>query len=123
VSFDLNTDSGQPRIGFCALAYKSHDHDDVGPNIESVIVIITRSRRSDISIRVHPYWRRIASSEDVPTLQALFDDFKERAKLDSEGLLQQLSALSVGPLVTFDAGQELAERPDLRRLFHQLVEI
>jgi hypothetical protein len=59
----------------------------------------------------------------VPTLQALFDDFKERAKLDSEGLLQQLSALSVGPLVTFDAGQELAERPDLRRLFHQLVEI
>jgi DNA polymerase III gamma/tau subunit len=46
----------------------------------------------------------------------LFEDFAERSQRDSESLLQQLSALNVGPLVTYDAGQDISTRADLTEL-------
>ena len=70
----------------------------------------------ELRIRVHPDWRTPVTAEDQPMIAELFEDFAKRARLDPESLLQQLTALNVGPLVTHDAGQEISTRADLKEL-------
>jgi len=70
----------------------------------------------ELRIRVHPDWRSIVTAEDQPMMEELFEDFAERSQQDSESLLQRLSALNVGRLVTHDAGQDISTRSDLKEL-------
>jgi hypothetical protein len=58
----------------------------------------------------------IVQKEDLAYLQSLLRDFKKRARLDPASLFKQLSTLSVGPLVTGVAGEELADYPALQAL-------
>jgi len=117
------SDSGDFPIGYCALEYRAPDDDSVSSDPNKVILIINRSAEGELSIRVHPNWRNTARSDDHATLQALLDDLKERASLDPEGLLKQLSSLSVGALQTYNVGQSLADRPALLQLFEGFQEI
>lgn len=105
------------------LEYRARDDEEKSANPEEVIAIVHRTGLSELCIRVHSDWRSIARREDQPVLKALFDDFKERARLDSGNLLRQLSTLGVGPLVTCEAGQNLFERPDLLLLFERFEDI
>jgi hypothetical protein len=84
---------------------------------------VTRSVEDEICIGVHPDWRNVVKYQDHELIQALFGDFRERAELDPDGLLKQLSSLAVGHLVTYDAGLALADRPELRVLFESFQRI
>jgi hypothetical protein len=53
----------------------------------------------------------------------MFDDLSERARMDPDGLLQQLCSLSVGPLMTYDFGQTLSDRLDLLQLYVRFIQI
>jgi len=117
------SDRGDFPIGYCALEYKAPDDESLSPDPDRVILIVNMCAEGELSIRVHPDWRNTEVSEDHAVLQALFDDLRERASLDPEGLLKQLSSLSVGPMQTYDAGQTLADRPDLLQLFDRFQEI
>ncbi len=114
--------SGVYPIGFCALAYRAHE-GGAFLNILNVILVVNRLGNEELCIRVRPDWCETVGREALPHLQALFDDFKERVKYDPQGLLKQLSELSVGGLVTYETGRDLAERPDLYQLFESFAEI
>ena len=117
------SDRGDFPIGYCALEYRAPDNEVLSTDLERIILIATKLRRGELSIKVHPDWHKIAIPEDHAYLQAIFDDFAERTRLDPESLLKQLSTLSVGPLQTYDVGQMLADRPDLLQLFDRFKEI
>jgi hypothetical protein len=110
-------------IGYCALEYVARGNDSSTTNIKKVVLIVVGSSSGELSTRVHPDWHNIAGTEEREIFQALFDDVKERASLDPESLLEQLSSLSVGPLQTYDTGQTIADRPDLLELFMAFREI
>jgi hypothetical protein len=117
------SDRGNFPIGYCALEYKARGDDSVSSDPHKVISIINRSAEGELTIRVRPDWRNTARAEDHAVLQALFDDLRERASLDPEVLLKQLSSLGVGALQTYHVGQTLADRPDLLQLFEGFEKI
>lgn len=117
------SDRGDIPIGYCALEYRAPDDESVSPDSKNVILIVSRLADGDLSIRVHPDWRKTASADAHSILPALFDDLRERARRDPESLFRQLASLSVGVLQTYDFGQTLADRPDLLQLFDHFQEI
>ncbi len=123
MSFAQKYDNGNFLNGYCALAYRARDDESPSSTIESVILITARPFEGGLLIRVHPNWRRTARFEDHAELQALFDDLRERANLDPDGLFKQLSTLNVGPLRTYGTGHTLAGNPELLQLFEQFQDI
>jgi hypothetical protein len=116
LSFSHTSGHGHVPIGYCALEYRARDDDSASAKLERIILIADKSETGELRIRVHPDWRTIVTAEDQPMMAELFEDFAERSQRDSESLLQQLSALNVGPLVTYDAGQDISTRADLTEL-------
>jgi hypothetical protein len=123
VSFSPTSDRGDFPIRYCALEYSARDDEFLSSNIEKVILIANRQGSGELAMRVHPNWRQITIPADHPYLEAMFHDLAERARMDSDALLKQLSSLSFGPLHTHDAGQTLADRPYLLQLYDQFMEI
>ena len=72
---------------------------------------------------VHPELRAIVQPEDIGYVQALLQDFLERAKLDPNALFKQLCTVGIGPMVTGDIGTELADRPLLLELSSRFAEL
>jgi hypothetical protein len=108
-------------LRFCVLSY-SADDDQPHSDVTKVIALVTVSEGGEAAIRVHPEWGNIVLAKDQDYVENLFRDFKERTKNDSEALFRQLSALSVGPLITYDTGPNLAEHPaylELMRWFRE----
>ncbi len=58
---------------------------------------------------VDPGWRAIVQAKDVTYIESLFADFLERAKEQSATLFEQLSSLAVGPLITQETGERIAD--------------
>lgn len=115
MNFEGRKDSGDSLNGYCALEYRAHDEEF--PDLDRVIAIVRRSQIGGASVRVHPDWRTIATHDDRTLIEELFRDFESRALSDSDGLLAQISMLSVGPLTTFETGRDLDESPGLRQLW------
>ena len=115
-------DCGVFPIGYCALEYKAHD-EAPSASLDNVIAIVQRSELDAFHIRVRPNWQLVVEPEDYPVLQSLFDDFKQRAKDNLDDLFRHISDLGIGPLVTYDAGKDLANCPELLALFHRFIEI
>ena len=100
---------------FCALEYR--EQEEFGPSSpERVIIILSESETGDASVFVHPHWRTIASPKHQELIGELLDDFKQRIHAAREKLFEQTSALSVGPLVTYAAGDSLESFPRLREV-------
>ena len=116
MSFSQTSGHGHVPIGYCALEYRARDDDSASAKFERIILIADKSEMGELRIRVHPDWRSIVTAEDQPMMEELFEDFAERSQQDSESLLQRLSALNVGRLVTHDAGQDISTRSDLKEL-------
>lgn len=108
---------------FCVLQYiaSGGDHNRVDSPI--IIVLVISFHDGEVGIRVHPEWERIVLSADREYLEALFADFRMRIRSDPDALFRQLSDLSVGPLVTREAGSDWAAYPEYLRLAHWFQEI
>ena len=72
---------------------------------------------------VHPHWRTIVQAEDLDYIESLFLDFPERTRLHPDELIQQLSLLSVGPLVTHESGPKLANFPAILELCSWFIKL
>ena len=102
-SANLNSDYMAP-ARFCALEYKSSDRNRLGPAEPLIIAVLIMPAEDGLLLLVHPNWKQLIASEDDSYLQALFDDLKERAIVDPDGVFKQVSFLSVGPLITHATG-------------------
>ena len=100
-------------IRFCALEYRASDADSPSAP-ENVVIVFLVHPSSTLSVLHHRDWRNIVRTEDQEYIQALMDDFRERARRDPEALFRQISSLSVGPLVTYSIGSQDEVKADSR---------
>ena len=88
------------------------------------MVILALSNEDDnLRFFMHPELNKIVQERHWTYIESLLLDFRERADLDRDSLFQQISDLSVGPLVTAEAGSDISDYPvllDLRSRFKKL---
>lgn len=101
-----------PTTKFCALEYSTSDVRSPTLDDAQVIAFVTLFGEDDLEIRVHPEWETMVNPRDRAYLAALYRDLKERTGMDPQALFRQFSALDVGPLITYEVGSDLHERPE-----------
>ena len=82
-----------------------------------------RDQEGNLSFLVHPELRTIVQKNDLEYLEALLQDFLERAKLHPEALFKQLSSLGVGPFVAREVELDFVDHPSLREISSGFVEL
>jgi hypothetical protein len=90
---------------FCALVYRTGRAESPSAP-ERVVILFLGGPGGSLRVLTRRDWRNMVSSEDVEYVQALMDDFRERARSTPDPLFKQVSSLSVGPLVTYAVGAE-----------------
>lgn len=94
-----------PSGHYCALAYRpTHAEGKELPQNIQIVLLAFESSAGNLTLLVSTSLTKIVRVEDRPYFDELFQDLRERTLLDPEALLQQLSSLSVGPLVTHRTG-------------------
>jgi len=88
-----------------------------------VILLVLRDEEGDLRFLVHPELRNIVQEEDSTYVESLLRDFQVRAQLHPDALFEQISSLSVGPLVTHEAGSDLSNHPQLGQLCSKFVQL
>lgn len=101
---------------YCVLEYRTGNGQSPPGDDTRVIALATSSDKNEVEIRVHPEWEKIVKSSDRDYFRSLWRDLKVRIESDPEAVFQQLSFLSVGPLITHVTGSNLSDHPDLFRL-------
>lgn len=81
-----------------------------------MILLVVEDSDGDLQFLVHPNWRKIVQRDDLNYIESLLLDFPERARVHPRELMIQLSSLSVGPLVTLEAGQDFSDHPLLAEM-------
>jgi hypothetical protein len=82
---------------------------------------VLRDEEENLRFIVHPELQIIVLKEDWTYIKDLLSDFLGRAKQDPAALFKQISSLSVGPLVTNEAGADLSEYPAIESLSSEFV--
>jgi len=76
-----------------------------------------------LTLLVDPDLRLVVTEDDHAYLDSLLPDLVERSKQQPLDLFKQLCSLGIGPLVTVEAGERIADHPpllDLCSRFEQL---
>lgn len=71
----------------------------------NVLLIAIQTKIGSLQIRINPEWRTKVDEDDREYLSDLFLDISRRIDQDRGSLFEQLSHLSVGPLITTDYGE------------------
>jgi hypothetical protein len=101
---------------FCAAAYNKSNLAPPSKSAEDVLLIALMSV-DRLEIRVRPDWQSQVRSQDRKFLSSFFASITRFAAEDPATALDQISSLSMGPMVTAATGEKLAEWPDLLRLW------
>jgi hypothetical protein len=79
-----------------------------------IIVLLVEDDEEPLRVFVTPNLEELVDKDDQPYVDALLADFLKRSKAHAEGLFQQVSSLSVGPMVTHRTGILPADRDYLK---------
>ncbi len=88
---------------FCALQYRTQEKTGLSA-LERIIVLLIRFEIGGLRIFSRQDWPSLVQHKDLEYIRDLLADFKERARSSPEALFEQVSSLSVGPLVTYAVG-------------------
>jgi hypothetical protein len=121
----MNTGAQMPdrcsSSSFCALAYLASEEDLAAD--PRVFLFVLKLSVSELKLQIDQGWRQFVRERDYGYIQALLADVKERTTSDPEALFQQVSSLSVGPVVAQQTGLNLGDYPDLLILCRRFVEL
>ena len=109
--------SASPLQQFCALAHRTQDSGGDTP----IFLIVFKAASGSLHFLVDPGWRSVVCTQDLEYIGSLLHDFLERAKEQPAALFEQLSSLSVGPLVTQETGERISDHPALAELSSRFV--
>ena len=115
--------TSEPVRRFCVLQYIASGGEGDRVDSPTIIAVVTSAQDGEVAIRVHPECEKIVLPIDWEYMEALFRDFRMRIRSDPDALFQQLSDLSVGPLVTQEVGLDLAAYPEYLRMAEWFEEI
>jgi hypothetical protein len=104
---------------FVALEYRAKDQN----RSASLILIVLEDADGSLHFLIHPEWRRIVQTDELDYFQSLLRDFSERAELHPRDLMNQLSSLAVGPLVTYETGTNILDYPFLGEICSGFVQL
>jgi hypothetical protein len=94
---------------YCAVAYFTQER----ASAENVITILVELRSGAWKLLVRHGWRKVVASDDQRYVGELLADMKSRISVDPNSLFQQLSSLSVGPLITHSVGGQVHDNPQM----------
>ena len=104
---------------YCALAYSAHGV----PSADIVFAILAELRSGAWKLLVRSGWPAIVLIDDQSYVREMLADMKSRVSEDVEELFQQLSSLSVGPIITYAVGQDAQSDPKLAVMVRDFIEI
>lgn len=87
-----------PCLQFCTLEYRGHSIETHALREATIILLTLKNEEDNLNFLVHPKWRSIVEKHDLYYIESLFLDFLERARSEPAALMEQLSALVIGPL-------------------------
>jgi hypothetical protein len=114
---EISGASASPLPQFCALAHRAQDSSGVTP----IFLIVFRAASGGLRFLVDPSWHSVVNVQDAEYIECLLHDFLERAKEQPTALFEQLSSLSVGPLVTQETGEQISDHAALAELSSRFV--
>ena len=101
----------------CTLVFQESERDAPG-----TIFLFAKWKQSEqLSLFVNPGWRSFVSHAHHEYIEDLLRDFIERRIFDPEGLFQQLSCLSVGPILTSKVNDSNESHCDIPNGFVELA--
>ena len=86
-------------------------------------MLVLKGLEENVYLFVHPELRTVVQKEDLVYIEALLQDFPERAKQHPAEFFKQISSLGVGPLVTQRVGLNLSECPSMQKIVSQFVQL
>jgi hypothetical protein len=119
---DDTISSHSPAQQFTALAYSADDL--LPPPIDPasvIIILVFDPEASTLEARIEPHWDRVVLEHDREYISTVLEDFRQRIRLDPIHLLEQISNLNVGPLVTAASGFDLGSNPEILNLFEKFI--
>ena len=111
--------TGSPLLGFCTLGYLTQDSGTVS----FTILLVLRDSKGGLRLLTDPDWRSLVQRQDVDYISALLADFFVRATEQPAALFEQLSSLSIGPLVTQETGEQISDHSRILELVSRFVQV
>lgn len=78
-----------------------------------MVLLVLKDAGGNLIFRVEPEWRKIVQIADLDYFESLLLDLPQRAQSHPDDLFEQISSLSVGPLITRETGAHILNHPDL----------
>jgi hypothetical protein len=100
---------------YCVVEYKPKPWTTPAESPAPAILLAIKEQEG-LCLFIDPTWQKFVREEDSNYIQDLIATLKERSEHEPELLFQQLSELSLGPLVTADVGTDLPDQPSFRKL-------
>jgi hypothetical protein len=119
---DCTISNHSPKQRFTALAYSADDF--LTPPIDPanvIIILVFHSKEGTVEARMRPDWDGVVLEHDREYISAVFEDFRQRVTLDPIQLFEQVSNLSMGPLVTVATGSDLVSDAEFLHLFEEFM--
>ena len=86
-----------------------------------IIILVFHSKEGTVEARIRPDWDTVVLEHDGEYISAVFEDFRQRVRLDPIQLFEQVSNLSIGPLVTVATGSDLVSDAEFLHLFEEFI--
>jgi hypothetical protein len=101
---------------YCVVEYRPKPWT-VPPESPAPIFLLALTDQEGLCLFLNPSWTEFVREEDMSYIQALIPSLKRKSEHELGTLFEELSELSLGPLVTADVGPDLSGQPS----FHELT--
>jgi hypothetical protein len=106
-------------VGFCVLEYRPEPWTTPAESAAPVFMLVLDGGK-DLRLFLNPGWRDFVRAEDAEYIELFLSDVQMRARQLPQQLFDQLSSLSLGPLVTRTAGPDFSSLRGLDELYSGL---
>lgn len=114
--------SGKLQGRYCVLEYRPEPWTSP-PESAAPIFMLLLDGGKGLGLFLNPDWRSFVQAEDLEYVELFLSDVQQRTQQSPRQLFEQLSSLSLGPLVTLAAGTNLSEEPGFQELLEQFEAI
>lgn len=96
--------------GYCVLEYRPEAWT-APANSPAPVFMLVLDGGTDLRFFLNPDWRNFVQAEDVEYVELFISDMQTRARQFPRQLFDQISSLSLGPLVTRITGPDFSRLP------------
>lgn len=106
-------------VGYCVLEYRPEPWTTPAESAAPAFMLVLEAG-SALRFLLNPDWPGFVKAEDVEYVELFISDVRMRALQFPRQLFEQLSSLSLGPLVTRATGSDFSRLPAFDNLYSGL---